>query len=106
MVRRARRGRRPAGERSAAAPGGRLRGGRPTSRGVSSPRESDHLGSELAERSPSKGLETRGFWVWIALLTAASLWPIWANRLLPMQDYAQHLFIATVLGTFSDPGFD
>lgn len=46
------------------------------------------------------------FLTWVGVLTLACLWPIWAYRFLPMQDYPQHLFIAHVLSTFDSPGFD
>ena len=46
------------------------------------------------------------FLLWTLLLTATCLWPIWAQRFLPMQDYPQHLFITKVLATFGDPALD
>lgn len=30
----------------------------------------------------------------LCVLTVAPLWPLWATRFLPMQDYPQHLFLA------------
>ncbi|MBI3774895.1 MAG: hypothetical protein HY273_04970 [Gammaproteobacteria bacterium] len=45
----------------------------------------------------------RSFLIWVAMLTLACLWPIWAYRFLPMQDYPQHLFIAQILSTFDSP---
>ncbi len=47
--------------------------------------------------------------VWKACVLAflgLTLWPIWANRFPPMQDYPQHLFHAHMLGAFRDPRFD
>jgi hypothetical protein len=40
------------------------------------------------------------------MLTALSLYPLWATRFLPMQDYPQHLFLAHLTATFQDPGFN
>ncbi len=46
------------------------------------------------------------FYISLLILTTASLWPLWANRLLPMQDYPQHLFQAHVTATYDDPAFN
>jgi hypothetical protein len=40
------------------------------------------------------------------VLTTVSLWPLWANRFLPMQDYPQHLFLAQLISTYDDPSFN
>lgn len=40
------------------------------------------------------------------VLTVVSLWPIWAVRFLPMQDYPQHLFLAQVITTYDAPSFN
>jgi len=42
----------------------------------------------------------------VAVFLALALWPIWANRFPPMQDYPQHLFHAHLLGALRDPRFD
>lgn len=61
----------------------------------------------VADERPGVGAAgRRSFRIWALVLTAACLWPIWTNRLLPMQDYPQHLFIAELLRTFGDPSFD
>ena len=46
------------------------------------------------------------FLISLCLLTVASLWPLWATRFLPMQDYPQHLFLAHVTATFQDPSLN
>jgi len=46
------------------------------------------------------------FSISLFVLTAVSLWPIWANRFLPMQDYPQHLFLAHLLSTYDTPSFN
>jgi len=46
------------------------------------------------------------FYASLLVLTAVSLWPIWATRFLPMQDYPQHLFLAQVMATYDDPSFN
>ena len=42
----------------------------------------------------------------VAVFLALALWPIWANRFPPMQDYPQHLFHAHLLRALRDPRFD
>lgn len=46
------------------------------------------------------------FYASLLVLTAVSLWPIWATRFLPMQDYPQHLFLAQVIATYDDPSYN
>lgn len=46
------------------------------------------------------------FYASALLMTLACLWPIWYYRFLPMQDYPQHLFLAHVIATYDDPGFN
>lgn len=46
------------------------------------------------------------FYAFLAVLTLLSLYPIWMNRLLPMQDYPQHLFLAHVIATYEDPAYN
>ena len=40
----------------------------------------------------------------VAALTALSLFPLWSSRLLPMQDYPQHLLLAQIASTYHQPG--
>ncbi len=42
----------------------------------------------------------------LLILTLFSLWPIWANRFLPMQDYPQHLFLAHLISTYNASSFN
>jgi hypothetical protein len=42
----------------------------------------------------------------LLVLTLFSLWPIWANRFLPMQDYPQHLFLAHLISTYDTSSFN
>ena len=46
------------------------------------------------------------FAAWVAVLTAACLWPVWWLRWPAMQDYPQHLFISFVLSAYNDPRYD
>ncbi|WP_224982578.1 hypothetical protein [Geomonas agri] len=55
---------------------------------------------------PGTGKDAILFYVSLAALTVASVWPIWASRLLPMQDYPQHLFLAQVMATYHDPSYN
>ncbi|HBG04274.1 MAG: hypothetical protein A2075_02905 [Geobacteraceae bacterium GWC2_58_44] len=50
--------------------------------------------------------ETAIFFCCLFVLTAASLWPLWTTRFLPMQDYPQHLFLAHVTSTYDHPSFN
>lgn len=60
--------------------------------------------------APAKRLDARReallFYGAVVILTAVSLWPIWATRFLPMQDYPQHLFLAQVMATYHDPSLN
>ncbi|MBU4151239.1 MAG: hypothetical protein KKD63_00010, partial [Proteobacteria bacterium] len=40
------------------------------------------------------------------MLTILCLWPIWAVAFPPLQDYPQHLFLAHVNATYSDPAYN
>lgn len=53
---------------------------------------------KLAAQSPRR--EAVLFYALIVVLTAVALWPIWATRLLPMQDYPQHLFLARITANY------
>lgn len=50
--------------------------------------------------------EKRLFTFAVGLLTALGLLAIWFPRFSPMQDYPQSLFMAHVLSSFTDPGFN
>ncbi len=66
--------------------------------------------SPSASRGPTRDPGQRRAWqlftaCWIGFALVA-LWPIWSTRLLPMQDYPQHLFLSHVVATYDDPAFD
>ena len=42
----------------------------------------------------------------VALFLAMTLWPVWANRFPPMQDYPQHLFHSHLLAVRGDASYD
>lgn len=42
----------------------------------------------------------------VLALTVLALAPLWLLRLLPMQDYPEHLFFSKVVATYSDPALD
>lgn len=46
------------------------------------------------------------FYISALAMTLACLWPIWYYRFLPMQDYPQHLFLAHVIASYDNPGFN
>lgn len=46
------------------------------------------------------------FCICVIILLATSLYPVFGLRLLPMQDYPQHLFLAQVATTYEDPAFN
>ena len=69
------------------------------------------------KRSPNSAVDAKAtrhlprrevvlFSLCLTVLTAVSLWPLWANRFLPMQDYPQHLFLAHVITTYDNPLFN
>jgi hypothetical protein len=62
--------------------------------------------SKAGSRTGLGHLERRVFHLWVLLLTVATLWPIWTLRLLPMQDYPQHLFLSQVIATYDAPALD
>lgn len=46
------------------------------------------------------------FYGFVTILTIVSLSPIWLNRILPMQDYPQHLFLSHIIATYDNPSFN
>lgn len=51
-------------------------------------------------------IDTRLYLGAVLLLTTLSLWPIWAIAFPPLQDYPQHLFLAHVNATYSNPAYN
>ncbi len=66
------------------------------------------VGEHAAHTTPLavRSTPTAVFLMCVVLLTLAALWPIWSVRILPMQDYPQHLFVSQILNTYNDPSFD
>lgn len=64
------------------------------------------VGRAAPSTLPAARCETVFFYASLLVLTAVSLWPIWATRFLPMQDYPQHLFLAQVIASYDDPSFN
>ena len=62
-------------------------------------------GTEVRKLSQIAGHDDLIFKVFSALLVLTLLLPVWWSSFLPMQDYPQHLFMAWVSSTYSDPGF-
>lgn len=52
----------------------------------------------------SENAESLLFYLSVVVLTALALFPLWSNRLLPMQDYPQHLLLAQIAATYDEPG--
>lgn len=50
--------------------------------------------------------DTALFYAVVFTLTAVTVWPLWSTRFLPMQDYPQHLFLAHLSATWSDPAYN
>lgn len=46
------------------------------------------------------------FYLTVIVLTALALFPLWSSRLLPMQDYPQHLLLAQIAATYDQPGMN
>lgn len=46
------------------------------------------------------------FYGCVLILTILSIYPIWAFRFLPMQDYPQHLFLAQIIATYDNPAYN
>ncbi len=63
-----------------------------------------HAGERRTRTAPRSN--AAAFSICAVLLTVVALWPIWAVRFLPMQDYPQHLFVSHILSTFHDPALD
>jgi hypothetical protein len=63
-------------------------------------------GANLPPANRFAAAETVLFRVLLLLFTALCIWPIWSNRLLPMQDYPQHLFLAQLTSSYDNPVYN
>ena len=67
------------------------------------PESADTLPSTAPINRPASD---RLFILCVALLACISLFPIFGLRLLPMQDYPQHLLLSHITATFENPAFN